>query len=261
VAAIHCRCIQTHDGDGGNFGCGASWLIAATNVTPQADTHLYALTPEREAKFWPAAEAVAAQTDSVLTTVQGTAKTIQTGLAAVIALLGVGAVFTSRDTLQKLSGGDRAWIVGLAAASVLADAVFVGLLLLAQVAFPWVKKAATSNELIAADLDPLRLARGAAQRTQMGTVAAILAFILAAISLIVLVSVSDADANDTHLNVTTVAPDGKSTTATCGVIPKDQPTPAIGSPGAIDIQPSGAPSPTPIPLRSVLGIAPGPCKS
>ena len=129
VAAIHCHCTQKHDGSNGQFGCGSSWLLGLDDarVSPDQDgppdpRPFVALTEDEAASWWPAAEAVAANTTSAFGIFQSAGTKWQSGVASVLAVAGVATITGGRATLHGINGWSEFFVIALAALALIATA-------------------------------------------------------------------------------------------------------------------------------------------
>jgi hypothetical protein len=168
VAMLRCECVSNHANSKGAFGCGATWLIAATfdPATPGTEAVLSPVEAADAAAVWPAAEAFSSNVSSSLDTVQASAGKWQTGLTAILALVAVTSLIGGRTALQGISTGRQILIVVLAGVAVLANAWAIYRSTLSTIGFPKIKRIKDTPDLRNSDLWPLRQAIHAADNLQ-----------------------------------------------------------------------------------------------
>jgi hypothetical protein len=166
VALQRCRCVANHAGAKGNYGCGATWLIAASYDPSDRNQPVTfaAVPPGTAAEDWEGAAARAQSAADALTTVQAAAAKWQTALTALLGLVAVLTVIGGRSTLQGLATPYQALVGVFAAASIAANAWAIYQANLAAVGFPKLQGIKELPSLADSDEAPLEQARVAVDR-------------------------------------------------------------------------------------------------
>ena len=160
------------------YGCGSSWLVEVkyrrlkreiVSIEPVASNEAF--------KYWQAANGIAAAAPDSLTKIQAIAGKWQTALTAMLGLLSVTALIGGRDTLEKLDSTVQTSVGRFALVSVIASVVAIMAFAYANAGAPQVKPLNGPDDLVNADLRPLREA-------WWSTVSFYSAFAAAAVSLI-----------------------------------------------------------------------------
>jgi hypothetical protein len=180
VALQRCRCIENHAGADGKYGCGATWLIAATYDLANIEQRVtFAAVAKDEAyKDWEGAASRAQSAADALTTVQAAAAKWQTALTAILGLVAVLTVIGGRSTLQGLATPYQ-YLAGVAAAlAIAANARAIYQANLAAVGFPKLENMKELPPLIDSDEAPTAQARVAVERLQSALHAATASLIM-----------------------------------------------------------------------------------
>jgi hypothetical protein len=257
LTVLRCACVANHVGPtAGVFGCGSEWLVRVTyDPTNTTTTTMTPVTYEESVKCWPAADAAATAVPTTLTTAQAAVGKWQTGLTAVIAVLGVTALLSNRATIQTLSVG---WQVLFAIAAAVAVGANIVMLLqsdLASFGFPNIRQALPPSDLHNADLDPLTQTRVTVRKLRVSAWATATAVLAAITAVTIILFVHPAPPQPTY-KITTVT--GVTTTTTaCGTITY-QPTAQVGQPAptTLTFKPNTKRAkPVAVALSSVTNIA------
>lgn len=210
VAALRCRCTGAHDGSNGAFGCGSSWLVGtATSIDATkpatSEPELVALAPADEARWWPAAESVSTASTSALSVVQDTGTKWQTGVTSVLAVAGLATITGARDALHKINGWSEFVILLLGGLSIAATAVSIALALWANVGFPAMGNASSTENLERADLEPLRRAFNSVKWLKRSSWCSLAAFVFAFAAILTLLITPDLKTAATPATTSTAA--------------------------------------------------------
>ncbi|EWS99604.1 hypothetical protein N865_01195 [Intrasporangium oryzae NRRL B-24470] len=244
------------------FGCGASWMVRATVTFDDRKPELVTfeaipLESDEATGCWDAVEAVYASLADSLSLEQKRATAWQTGLATLVAVVGISSLFANRDTVQKLDSVSAQRVTVLATVAALLVGTSVLLSLSAAVGWPSVKDYGSERDPSNASLEPIRRARLATRRMNLAAISAVLGFVLAVVVSGLFLWLPDAK-HATEVNLTRVENGVLNTT--CGTVDKTQPAPSTGAEGMIAFTPVGTSTSQLIPLKDVLGMAPGPCQ-
>jgi hypothetical protein len=198
IGSQHCQCTRNHANSDGKFGCGASWLVKATFDLKQqkkdsrdlkrqkkdsedseivSEVRLAAVPEDQVARYWPSADAFASTVPNALSSVQASAGKWQSGLTAILGIVGAVALIGGRDTLQQLRPDSKMLLISLAAVALLANLAAISLATLANVGVPKMTKIKGPEDLMNADLRPLRQTRRAIDRLRWAIFSAVLAFL------------------------------------------------------------------------------------
>jgi hypothetical protein len=168
ITVLRCACTRNHaSSPAGTFGCGSEWLLRVEySLNNAKETTLTPVSAEEASHYWPAADAAAAEVPDSLATAQAAAKNWGAGLTAVLTLLGVGALFANRTSVQSLGTAAQVVFAALAFVAVVANAVMLYQSTFATYGSPSVKDALKPSDLWNADLDPLMQAAASMRRLQ-----------------------------------------------------------------------------------------------
>jgi len=156
---LRCACTQNHAGPAGSFGCGSEWLLELDgSKTPELG--LVQLTPSAKSRVWAGADVAANVVPNTLSNAQALATKWQTGLAAVVGLVGVSAIAGDSSKLAGFDNSTQAWFGGLAIGAVVLTAISLYLGDLSSIG-PLRKRSVIQPTAADADLIPLRQARNA----------------------------------------------------------------------------------------------------
>jgi hypothetical protein len=270
IGSQHCQCTWNHTNSDGKFGCGASWLVKATfDLTQQkvdskklkeqkgnsedneivSTVHITSVPKEQEARYWPSADAFASTVPNALTSVQASAGKWQTGLTAILGIVGAVALIGGRDTLQQLGPDSKVLLISLATLALLANLAAISLATLANVGVPRMTRIKGPEDLMDADLRPLRQTRRAIDRLRWAIVSALLAFLasIAAVGVLWLAPGKTAAQPLVTLRLTV----GARTVTTCGSFGAGQ-----IKDGYFTFMASGSDSAVTYRTRSVISISP-----
>ncbi len=228
VTVLRCACTQNHAPPAGAspFGCGAEWLFRVDYGPRGADDGAISAV-EEDFKYWPAADAAAAEIPTALSTAQASAKNWAPALTALLTVLGAGAILANRTTVQTLDRTNQWVFAVLAGLAVLANVIMLYQSDFAQFGSPRLLDALRPSDLANADLNPLVEAGRSVARLRRAVRAAFLSGVAASAALGVLLLASAAPAPPT--SKVTFKTGGVSTTTACGTVAYTSPGSAPGT--------------------------------
>ncbi len=213
ITVLRCACIENHaapqkgqssayghgtaesDTDaptgssGAGFGCGAEWLLRVTmgsapcenDPTKSCETvQLEKVCAAKATRYWPAADAAAAEATDAPANAVASAKGWGAAFTAMLTLLGVGGLVSSRTTVQTLPTLSRLLFAVLAGLALLADAIMLYQSNTASFGSPRIRRNVLASRPLDADLDPFMEAKTSARRLRAAVLATIAAAVLAA---------------------------------------------------------------------------------
>jgi hypothetical protein len=252
VTVLRCACTQNHRAPtSGAFGCGSEWLLRV-NYDASKDTNpatLHVVPATDSYKYWPAADAAAAQVPHSLTAAEAIAKNWAGVLAAIIALLGVGTLIGSASTVEAYS---MIWKVAFGIVDLIALLAAVAVLYqsnLATFGSPRIKDALRPSDLANADLDPLTQASASVRKLQLSVRFTALSVVMTIAAVAILLFKGPASTTPTY-KVTYRMASGVVVTTSCGSVAY----PSAGAGGDLTFTPANGGSSLSIPTGKKVAV-------
>ncbi len=220
VTVLRCACVENHvPATPGAFGCGAEWLLQVEydDSSRPGQTYISIVDPEKAYRYWPAADAAAAEVPAALTTARGAAKSWAGALTAILGLIGIGTLLGSRATLQSFSPLAEVLFGILALIAVLADGVMLYQSDLATFGWPRIRAALKPSDQWNADLDPLTQASASVRKLHRSVWAAVISAVAALGAVGILLFTPPAPVPSSKATVTYVV-NGVKTVTPCGTV-------------------------------------------
>lgn len=220
VTVLRCACAENHvPATPGAFGCGAEWLLQVEydDSSQPGQTYISVVDPEKAYRYWPAADAAAAEVPAALTTAQSAAKNWAGALTAILGLVGIGTLLGSRATIQSFSPMVEVLFGILALIAVLADGVMLYQGDLATFGWPQIRAALKPSDQWNADLDPLTQASASVRKLRRSVWAAVISAMAALGAVGILLFTPPAPVPLSRATVTYVV-NGVKTVTPCGTV-------------------------------------------
>ncbi len=220
VTVLRCACVENHvPVTPGAFGCGAEWLLQVEydDSSQPGQTYISIVDPEKAYRYWPAADAAAAEVPAALTTAQSAAKNWAGALTAILGLIGIGTLLGSRATIQSFSPLAEVLFGILAFIAVLADGVMLYQSDLATFGWPKIRAALKPSDQWNADLDPLTQATASVRKLHRSVWAAAISAMAALGAVGILLFTLPAPVPSSRATVTYVV-NGVKTVTPCGTV-------------------------------------------
>ena len=219
VTVLRCACVENHvPAEPGAFGCGSEWLLQVEydDSTQPGKTYISVVDPETAYRYWPTADAAAAEVPAALTTAQSAAKNWAGALTAILGLIGIGTLLGSRTAIQSFSPLGETLFGVFAFVAVLADAAMLYQSDLATFGWPKIREALKPSDQWNADLDPLTQASASVRKLRRSVWAAAISGVAALAAIGILLFAPPASAPSKSKVVYVV--NGVKTVTSCGTV-------------------------------------------